>query len=812
MFQNLANRAEELNKKDVKEKNKNINLDKIKDIFTIQNIIIYILSFLISTVSIKDGLFPFGFAFFVAACSSTIQAGPVLVTTFLGILISQGSGAFLIYFLNILIFLLTVVIIKPYVQEDRNEVTKLGINLIIASAIVQAIKCFTGTFLIYDVITAIITVILTYIFYKIFVNSIGVLENFGTKSAFTIEEIIGATIIVAISAVAVSKYRIFGISIANVLSIFLILVLAWKNGVLVGSTIGVSIGLILGIIGVITPAQVLAFSISGLLAGAVNKLGKVGVIIGFLAGNAIISYLSTGNTVQILLYKELAISAIALLFVPKYIQIDIEDIIGKNKFFAPIPDNRLAESKEAEKKLEYLSDTVKEIAKTYGVKDEDIVYEIDNINKSKEAFIEDLLNNLDSFPNNILYEDLININNLLIERIYLMLTEKEEITEKDIIKIFEERNEILDIKSNQAIREDVNQVVRIINRTYRINEMNFQWKQRLHENKKTISKQLKGVSKAISEIAEDMSKNKDKEFSKQETEIKELLKQKEILVKEIKIRQNKGKKYFIDLLFEKQIKEREKVKCIESILTKVCKEKIVLQKDTSHIDANMYMQKYISEDKFAIQLGLARLPKTGNDISGDSCIQVKLDDNKHMVALSDGMGAGAKAKKSSQIVTKMLTQTLSAGFDKEDSIELINSTVKLSTEEIFATMDVAIFDLYKGIVEFIKNGSCRTYIKNKQNIDIVEPNSLPLGILNDVDFTAYDKDLHDGDIFIMCSDGIIDSNQVQAGDKWFLKLIKEINTNNVKKMADIILNEAIDNGYGILKDDMSVIVAKVVKL
>lgn len=812
MFQNLANSAEELNKKDVKEKNKNINLDKIKDIFTIQNIIIYILSFLISTVSIKDGLFPFGFAFFVAACSSTIPAGLVLVTTSLGILISQGSGAFLIYFLNILIFLLTVVIIKPYVQEDRNEVTKLGINLIIASAIVQAIKCFTGTFLIYDVITSIITVILTYIFYKIFVNSIGVLENFGTKSAFTIEEIIGATIIVAISAVAVSKYRIFGISIANVLSIFLILVLAWKNGVLVGSTIGVSIGLILGIIGVITPAQVLAFSISGLLAGAVNKLGKVGVIIGFLAGNAIISYLSTGNTVQILLYKELAISAIALLFVPKYIQIDIEDIIGKNKFFAPIPDNRLAESKEAEKKLEYLSDTVKEIAKTYGVKDEDIVYEIDNINKSKEAFIEDLLNNLDSFPNNILYEDLININNLLIEKIYLILTEKEEITEKDIIKIFEERNEILDIKSNQVIREDVNQVVRIINRTYRINEMNFQWKQRLHENKKTISKQLKGVSKAISEIAEDMSKNKDKEFSKQETEIKELLKQKEILVKEIKIRQNKGKKYFIDLLFEKQIKEREKVKCIESILTKVCKEKIVLQKDTSHIDASMYMQKYISEDKFAIQLGLARLPKTGNDISGDSCIQVKLDDNKHMIALSDGMGAGAEAKKSSQIVTKMLTQTLSAGFDKEDSIELINSTVKLSTEEIFATMDVAIFDLYKGIVEFIKNGSCRTYIKNKQNIDIVEPNSLPLGILNDVDFTAYDKDLHDGDIFIMCSDGIIDSNQVQAGDKWFLKLIKEINTNNVKKMADIILNEAIDNGYGILKDDMSVIVAKVAKL
>ena len=78
--------------------------------------------------------------------------------------------------------------------------------------------------------------------------------------------------------------------------------------------------------------------------------------------------------------------------------------------------------------------------------------------------------------------------------------------------------------------------------------------------------------------------------------------------------------------------------------------------------------------------------------------------------------------------------------------------------------------------------------------------------------SSVDKDLKENDIIIMCSDGIIDSNQVQTGDKWFLKLIKEINTNNVKKMADIILNEAIDNGYGILKDDMSVIVAKVVKL
>ena len=812
MFQNLADNKVELGKKDVKLDNKKIDFSRFKDIFMFQHIVIYILSFLVSLVSIKDGISPFAFAFFVAACSSAIPAGPILITTSVATFITQGANGFLVYFLSILVFLFSIIFKKPYVQDNRNEITKLGINLVISLAVVQIIKCLIGTVLIYDIVTAILSVILTYAFYKIFVNSIGVLENFGLKSAFTIEEIIGATVVVSIAAVAVSQYRIFGISISNVFAVFLILFFAWKNGVLVGSTIGVSIGLILGIVGAVTPAQVLAFSISGLLAGAINKVGRVGTIVGFFVGNAIISYLLTGNTVQILLYKELLISAVALLCVPKFVEIDVEDLIGKNKFFAPIADNRLAESKEAEKRLENLSDTVKEIAKNYGLKDEEIAYEVENINHSKEMFIEDLLNNLDSFPNNILYEDLINLNNDLVEKIYMLLVDKEEISEKDIVKIFEERNEVLDIESNQLIREDVNQVVRIVNRTYRINEMNFQWKQRLHENKKVISKQLKGVSKAISEIAENMGKEKTKDYSTQEKEIKELLKQKEILVKEIKLWQNKSKKYFVDILFEKNIIERDKIKCIESILTKVCKEKIVLQKDTSHLDSKVYMQKYISEDKFALQLGLARLPKTGNDVSGDSCIQVKLDDNKHMVALSDGMGSGVEAKKSSQIVTRLLKQTLSAGFDKEDSMELINSTIKLSTEEIYATMDVAIFDLYKGVVEFIKNGCCRTYIKNKQNIETVEAKSLPVGILNDVDFSVFDKDMRDGDIFIMCSDGILDSNPDQDDDKWLLKLIKEINTNNVKKMADIILNEAIDNGYGILKDDMSVIVAKVVKI
>ena len=41
--------------------------------------------------------------------------------------------------------------------------------------------------------------------------------------------------------------------------------------------------------------------------------------------------------------------------------------------------------------------------------------------------------------------------------------------------------------------------------------------------------------------------------------------------------------------------------------------------------------------------------------------------------------------------------------------------------------------------------------------------------------------------------------------------MKNLNTNNVQRMADILLNEAIDNNYGISKDDMTIIVVKISK-
>ena len=58
---------------------------------------------------------------------------------------------------------------------------------------------------------------------------------------------------------------------------------------------------------------------------------------------------------------------------------------------------------------------------------------------------------------------------------------------------------------------------------------------------------------------------------------------------------------------------------------------------------------------------------------------------------------------------------------------------------------------------------------------------------------------------------IEESAEAEKVADWIEEFLKNINTNNVQKMADLLLSEAIDNSYGIANDDMTVIVTKILK-
>lgn len=797
MFQNIGEAVLESEKKEIP--------NKWAQVFTPSNIVIYIITFMLSLVGVGGNFSVFSISMLAACFATSVPLLGIVVVSILGNIIEFGVNGAVEYFLTALVLIVTIFILKPkYNEQERNEKLKVGKNIFIATLIVQLAKFAISSFTLYDVLFSITYSILAVVFYKIFVNSIPVFDELKNKKAFSIEEVIGTSLVIAIAVSCFGDFKILGFSITNVLSILIVLILGWKNGILVGATSGITIGITLGIISGSEPIMIAAYAISGMLAGLLNRFGKIGVIVGFCIGNIVLAYVSNGYTVELIHFKEILIASIALLAVPKNISINIEEFVGSSKLLPLSKDRTLTRSQETVEKLNNMSDTIKKLADTYQKEQttlQDEILKEDN----KQVFITELLNNIEPYKENLLYDDIANVNGKIINDIFNLLLDKQEISREELLKIFADCNSYIigfdDKEVSKYLEENIMQMLRAINISYKISKSNFIWKKRLDENKKNMQNQLNGVSKAISGMAKEIEKEAkiDTEYEKQEIEIIEKLKQKEIQIEEISIKH--PNRYLIEIYTHQIVDNR----IIEEVLTKVLNEKIVINEENSVGNRLSFM----SDDKFVMGLGTAEYYKSQNLISGDNMLNIRLKDGKYLVALSDGMGTGKKANESSSQALKMLENLLLSGFDKETSLELISTSLINNNEEMFATLDIAIVDLYQGNIEFIKSGACPTYIKNKKKVQIIKSTSLPTGMMNEKNIESFDSDIQNGEIVLMCSDGVLDANiEYKNKELWIKYMLEDIETTNTKKIADIIINEAVDNNFGKAKDDMSIIVLK----
>lgn len=781
----------------------------MRQAITKQNLFLYLVSFMMSMVSAGDGMAPFGMAIFAAACSNSIPVIFIYTVTMIGTALKFGSAGVLNYLLISLLFVAMILIFKPWYQEEyKNERRKLGRYVFLATLIINTIEVFFNGFLVYTFLLGIATSITTYIFYKIFSESLIVIREWGIKEAFSIEEIMGAALMVSVALLAISNVTLFGLNVGQVLMIIIILVLGWKNGIMVGATAGITIGTVIGIIGNAEPMLIASFALSGMIAGILNRFGKIGVIIGFMLGNALLTYIYNGNTVAVIYFKEILVASLGLILVPKNIKINIDDLFDKSSALPHGPIYKLTEDKYAASKLNNVSDAIQVMSDTYKDEKEE--------KDPKEIFLNELSNRLEKVQDNVLYEDLYNFNNGIAEDTYNLLRKKQKITNIDLQDVFKNHSAYIVTLDNTQDLEEINkntqEITNIINEAYKISNVTYIWKQKIDESKKVMSDQLENVSEAISNIAKEIEKDQNK-FTKESAKIKLLAENNNISIVDLKIKNN-DERYLVNLYTDK-CKDECYIEKIEEILSQVLEDEIKLQKKECAIDEenNVCKQIYSSQDKYMLRVGIAKKTKEKSVISGDTYIKTKLDDGKNLIALSDGMGSGPDARKSSKVAIKMLERLLKTGFEKDASIKLINSTMCLNAKyDMYATLDIAIFDLFKGNIEIVKNGSCPTFVKSKKDVQLIKSLSLPAGILDDIDLVTFDRDLEDGDIVVMCTDGIIDSNtEYNNKEMWVKDILSEMETDDVQKIADIIVQEAVDNNLGRPKDDMTVIVAKIIQ-
>lgn len=832
MFQNIEKsfNKQESKKKDVKLYKFEDIKELIKKFFVKQNILLYVVALMVSMVSFGGnsslGLAPFALAILAATLSNSIPIGLVYVLTCIGTFIGFGTNGLLNYIITSVVFLASLYILKTRVQDDCNEKRKVGKNLIIASLIVQIAPIAFGTFYVYDLLIGIMQSIVVFIFYKIFVNSITVVREFNYKKVFSIEELMGASMMIAIALSALTPVHIFGFSVKNILCILMVLILGWKNGMLVGATGGITVGIVLGIIDVGNPIMIAAFAISGLLAGLFSRFGKPGVIIGFVLGNTVLTYVSNGNIVPIIVFQEILIASLGLLLIPKKVEFAIEDMFTNSKLLPETTGRALEGSKETIRKLANISETISEIAQSYTqtaatvLDDEMTKIEQEN----KEIFEKELHNNIEDLQDNMLYDE-IYYSDEIVSDIFKALLINTRITKKQLVEIFSNHNNYIlgydENADNTAIEKDICEMIKKINYSYKTSKMNFVYKKKIEENNKNVSAQLQGVSDMIAEVADKLEESQNtenvEEFKEEKEQIIQLLKQKQITIDEIYISREESGRYNI-IIYQKTCNQLDGNDCpykvIGQVLSRVFNETISLVEQKCGLRKKQDICKFtfMSKDKFNLQIGIAKSTKKDSPVSGDTSIQTRLEDGKYLIALSDGMGSGPEARKSSKIAIKMLERLLTSGFKKDTSIKLINSTLAstMKDDDMYATLDIAILDLYAQNMEFVKNGACPTYVKRGKNVQLLKSISMPTGILENIELIEYDKDIQQGDIIIMCTDGIIESNNdYQNKELWVKYLLEDMNTEDVQKIADIIISEAIDNDFGKEKDDMTVIVAKV---
>ena len=166
MFQNLSEDTIDFNSGN----NLNSNEEKNKfnilgNVFTKENIVVYIVAFMLSFVSLGGEFSIFSISLLGACLAFSIPALGIVVISLLGNLIKFGVGGAAEYLLTALVMIATLFIIKPrYNEQERNEKIKVGKNVFIASFLIGIIKIFMSVFTLYDVVSRITLAIIALVF------------------------------------------------------------------------------------------------------------------------------------------------------------------------------------------------------------------------------------------------------------------------------------------------------------------------------------------------------------------------------------------------------------------------------------------------------------------------------------------------------------------------------------------------------------------------------------------------------------------------------------------------------------------------
>lgn len=750
-----------------------------------------IFAFFISRASIVDKLTPFGIAFITSYILGGKYNWFIMLSTILGILSFHGLGG-----VDYIVSILLISLLFKVKSLNKLSFIKSSMATTIVFLIVKIVyRVIFHKVFIYDLLLCAFEGLIVFTLSCMF--SYGAFTNANNKSGVD-EKLISTLIIIAIVLAGLHPISIFGISIKNLICILAILYFGYREGAFIGSAVGISLGIVSYMSQPEMPFILSIYGLAGLLTGVFKELGKSGSVLGFVLGNGIVSFYINGYGISFIGWREMVLAigifTIGYTYIDTRLSVYIEAITkrGKEKAYSCRKDEI------AINKLNDMAKVFKELGQTFRK----------SVETAKDSDVIEIYGLIDNLANGI-------CQNCSLRR--FCWEEKFYTTYHSMFKIISLMEENIPVEDNTLpnfIKDyclNKKHVVRELGNQFEKLKINNMWKEKMSQNRLLVSEQLEEMAAIVEDLAEDIYINPTFKEDMEEL-IFDKLKDNKVDVLDVVVMELEKDDMEIYVKVEKGHKDQNSYERVKELVSDALGMPLRGEFNLRSLEDKIQKYKFVKGSRYGALTEIVSLSSYRNKVSGDSYTFGE-GENIYYSAISDGMGVGKKANSESNIAISLLEKFIEAKFDKELALRTINSILMLkSNEEAFATLDISLIDLYSGKLQLVKNGAPATFVKKKDRVEVINSQSLPVGILENVDFNVYEEYLEDGDIIIMMSDGVLDANEESHnGELWIKELISRIDSVNPKTIGEIIIDAANEASNFKPKDDMTVMVTKVWK-
>ncbi len=326
---------------------------------------------------------------------------------------------------------------------------------------------------------------------------------------------------------------------------------------------------------------------------------------------------------------------------------------------------------------------------------------------------------------------------------------------------------------------------------------------KLIESNYLLHKQYDYLSSNILKIINTVSNKYDYKHSI-EKRLSIVFKENGILVKSICVFLNNNGKYEV-IIKKSSFSNYIKTNNIDALINEVLP--VNMQLTTNSKEILHYIQHY----KYNVLYSVASLKKSENTFSGDTFSILESNDGDVTLTLCDGMGSGELANKYSTLTIELFEDFINASFDKKTAIELVNSMLLIREDsEFFSSLDACTINKYNGLLTTYKVGASSTYILRNNQVEAIQSKTLPIGILNNIEVEINDMQLLSGDIVIMMTDGVIDSNYtVSDKESWLSNKLCNCKLKTPQSIANFLIEETKKQYRGYAQDDCTILVSKI---